>query len=194
MENRTCSIPGCHRQHEARGWCAAHYQRWKRHGDPLMVDPERALAAADPETRFRAKFTVLPSGCWQWEANCQVRDGQLSYGLFKTGRQNWFAHRWAYAHWVGPIPDGQHLDHFCFPQAGCVGPRCVNPNHLRPAAPRENTLRSDAPPAWNLAKTHCPQGHPYAGNNLEIRKSGARRCRTCSRRESSAYYQRRRAA
>ncbi len=32
---RTCSIPECEDRHNARGWCAAHYTRWKRHGDPL---------------------------------------------------------------------------------------------------------------------------------------------------------------
>lgn len=35
MEKRTCSIEGCERPHSGRGWCAPHYQRWIRHGDPL---------------------------------------------------------------------------------------------------------------------------------------------------------------
>lgn len=35
----------------------------------------------------------------------------------------------------------------------------------------------------NTVKTHCPSGHPYAGDNLVIEKSGTRRCLTC-RRES----------
>lgn len=30
----------------------------------------------------------------------------------------------------------------------------------------------------NLAKTHCPQGHPYSGDNLILYKTW-RRCRTC---------------
>ena len=28
-----CSIPGCPRHRIARGWCRAHYERWRRHGD-----------------------------------------------------------------------------------------------------------------------------------------------------------------
>ncbi len=32
--------------------------------------------------------------------------------------------------------------------------------------------------SWQAAKTHCPQGHPYAGDNLIIGKRG-RHCRTC---------------
>ena len=30
-----CSIPECNKPLFARRWCAAHYTRWKRHGDPL---------------------------------------------------------------------------------------------------------------------------------------------------------------
>lgn len=29
-----CSIPGCGNKVAHRGWCSAHYQRWKRHGTP----------------------------------------------------------------------------------------------------------------------------------------------------------------
>lgn len=31
----TCAIEGCEKPSWARGWCQAHYTRWKRHGDPL---------------------------------------------------------------------------------------------------------------------------------------------------------------
>lgn len=33
---KTCSIPECDRVVMARGWCSRHYQRWFRHGDPLL--------------------------------------------------------------------------------------------------------------------------------------------------------------
>lgn len=32
---RLCSIPGCGKPHDARGWCKNHYGRWSRYGDPL---------------------------------------------------------------------------------------------------------------------------------------------------------------
>lgn len=32
---RSCSIDGCEKPVLARGWCSAHWTRWKRHGDPL---------------------------------------------------------------------------------------------------------------------------------------------------------------
>lgn len=36
MANRTCSIDGCEKKLAARGWCNAHYLRWRNHGDPLV--------------------------------------------------------------------------------------------------------------------------------------------------------------
>lgn len=34
---RLCSIDGCNKKHSSRGWCATHYNNWKRRGDPLSV-------------------------------------------------------------------------------------------------------------------------------------------------------------
>lgn len=34
MSYRTCSIPGCDGKHLARDFCAKHYHRWKKFGDP----------------------------------------------------------------------------------------------------------------------------------------------------------------
>jgi hypothetical protein len=36
MADRTCSIDDCERPQLARQLCAAHYQRWRRHGSPLL--------------------------------------------------------------------------------------------------------------------------------------------------------------
>lgn len=38
---RVCVIPDCARKVQARGWCPAHYQRWKKYGDPLAGPPFR---------------------------------------------------------------------------------------------------------------------------------------------------------
>lgn len=36
-----CSVAGCEALADARGYCGAHYQRWRRHGDPLGSTPAR---------------------------------------------------------------------------------------------------------------------------------------------------------
>lgn len=89
---------------------------------------------------------------------------------------------------VGPIPDGLVIDHLC------RNPQCVNPMHLEPVTPEENTRRGIG--GWNTrAKTHCPQGHPYSGANLYINPtSGARVCRTCNNEKARRYKLRQRAA
>jgi len=34
-----CVIDGCDRGHYARGWCEAHYFRWRKRGDPAATQP-----------------------------------------------------------------------------------------------------------------------------------------------------------
>ena len=42
---RRCSIDGCTGAHEARGWCAKHYQAWRDHGSPTATKPRRPKGA-----------------------------------------------------------------------------------------------------------------------------------------------------
>lgn len=44
MSHSTCSIGGCNNATNSRGWCKAHYARWKRNGDPLAGRPSRGLS------------------------------------------------------------------------------------------------------------------------------------------------------
>lgn len=44
MTQRTCNVPSCDRDGSGtkgggRGWCATHYMRWRRHGDPEHGGP-----------------------------------------------------------------------------------------------------------------------------------------------------------
>lgn len=65
---------------------------------------------------------------------------------------------------------------------------CVNPAHLEPVTIAENLRRSKAASiAWEKkkARTHCKNGHPYAGGNLGERWGGkGRKCIECTRRIS----------
>lgn len=37
----TCTVNGCGKKHDAKGYCHYHYRIWKAHGDPLYVAPTR---------------------------------------------------------------------------------------------------------------------------------------------------------
>lgn len=136
--------------------------------------------------RFRQHTRETPTGCIEWTGYLD-KDG---YGQIRpAGRKstNMRVHRWAYEHFVGPIPDGLVIDHLCKNRA------CCNPDHLEPVTARENWLRGDGPARINADKTHCIYDHPLSGDNLIVR-DGKRACRECRRRIDLAGYHRRKAS
>jgi hypothetical protein len=44
----SCVISGCSDKHYARGWCKRHYQRWRKHGDPLGGGVDRGRRQPGP--------------------------------------------------------------------------------------------------------------------------------------------------
>ncbi len=130
-----CSIAGCERVARARGWCTLHWDRWRRHGDPTYSVLRRADGTQTTSQRFWARVDV--GLCWEWDGatNC-------GYGLFRVGGRSVRAHRWAYEALVGPVDTGLQLDHLCRNR------RCVNPDHLEPVTPAENTRRAQLARLW----------------------------------------------
>ncbi len=45
---QSCLVPDCKRPFYMREWCAAHYQRWRKYGDPLAGGPVRAVRGTGP--------------------------------------------------------------------------------------------------------------------------------------------------
>ena len=39
MNEGTCAIRTCDKKARCRGWCSAHYERWRKHGDPTVTLP-----------------------------------------------------------------------------------------------------------------------------------------------------------
>jgi len=133
----------------------------------------------DPLARFMKYVARLGSGCWIWVG---AKSGS-GYGWFWSGIKYVGAHQWSYEHFVGPVPEGMELGH----AAKCHNRACVNYKHVSPMTTRQNLLMDNTPAARNLAKTHCPSGHLYGGENLHIDKKGKRHCRRCNSIRSSIY-------
>lgn len=58
MANSTCSVRECARPHKARGYCVAHYARWRKTGSPIRTCESCGNAL---ETSNRGKY--CDSGC-----------------------------------------------------------------------------------------------------------------------------------
>lgn len=160
-----CSIEGCTREQSTRGWCMTHYGRWYRHGDPLTQP-------ATTESRYWAMVERRSADeCWPWTA----RLNNSGYGEISVSGRAVKAHRFGYETQVGPIPPGLVIDHLCRNR------KCQNASHMEPVTAEENNRR-----AVRESKTHCPQGHPYAGENLAI-YGREKVCRTCRRDRLAAY-------
>lgn len=141
-------------------------------------DPEvTGSQLADILSRFWAK--VDKSGpvpehrpelgpCWVWTGSTNGR----GYGELRIHGRKWYAHRFAFVALGGnELPDGFDLDHLCRTRP------CVRPEHLEAVTRLQNVQRGEG----HGSETHCPQGHPYAGDNLRVESTATRHCRTCDR-------------
>lgn len=105
-----------------------------------------------------SKFTPELGNCWLWTGYLMPN----GYGQIRTKNGRQYAHRYAY----GEIPDGLEIDHLCRTT------NCVRKTHLEAITHLENIERGFWHISGNMArlatprKTHCPSGHPYAGDNL----------------------------
>jgi hypothetical protein len=115
--------------------------------------------------------------CWLWKPAGSIG----GYGQFGIKGKMRLAHRVSHEHFNGAIPPKWTVDHLC-----CIR-NCVRPGHLEAVTLAENLRRARAwddyegPGAYNRSKTHCPNGHPYSGDNLHVRANGKRDCRACAR-------------
>lgn len=135
--------------------------------------PENLLQRMEPQ----------PNGCIHFTGRITAK----GYGELASPHGN-SAHRAAFGHFVGPIPEGHQIDHECHNSdescrggPTCLHRRCVNPVHLVAKPPLDNYLAS---PNTNANKTHCKWGHEFTDENTYRRKDNGgrgRKCRTCIR-------------
>jgi hypothetical protein len=138
-----------------------------------------------PIVRFQERYDVNEDDCWIWNGAVD----RAGYGKFGIRKQTFRAHKWRWEHEHGPVPDGLVLDHLCRVTS------CVNPNHLEPVTPLENTMRGDHPAAVRRRNGFCHRGHPLEGDNVRIPAAHPERwvCVAC-RAENNRRYRERQAA
>ncbi|MFH0981536.1 MAG: HNH endonuclease signature motif containing protein [Planctomycetota bacterium] len=107
-----------------------HASRWERYGDLTRGRMTKRPA----EERFWPKVDKTDS-CWLWIGAMNLQ-GYGNFWIGPTETEGYVgAHRFAYTHFVGPVPEGMDLDHLCRNRA------CVNPAHLEPVTRRVNLRR-----------------------------------------------------
>ena len=128
--SRICEIPGCGKPYLARGYCAKHYSRWQKSGDPLqLIGTERGAA----RRFYEALFDTDTEACIIWPFS---RD-DCGYGeMGIPGGKKHDVHPLVCARVHGPKPTPTTVArHLC--GKGHLG--CVNPKHLVWGTMKENS-------------------------------------------------------
>lgn len=126
--SRVCKIEGCGKAHLANDWCSAHYQRWRRHGNPLGGRMPNGEALAFLES---AVFSFDGDDCLIWP----FPRGDDGYGRVRRDGKCHLVTRVVCEHEYGPPPTPEHhAAHLC--GKGHLG--CCNPKHLAWKTPKEN--------------------------------------------------------
>jgi hypothetical protein len=120
------------------------------------------------------------------------RGGYLTVSLLRNCKQTTRpVHSLVLGAFVGLRPADAEIRHFDGdPTNACL-------SNLAYGTHSENVLdKREHGTDHNVAKTHCPQGHPYDGENTYVLPSrpGARYCKACSRARGLARYHAKRAA
>ena len=123
-----CTIEGCGKSQWKRAWCCGHYERWRRHGDPLGGGTPYGEAQ-----RFFREIVIPFTGdeCLIWP---YAKDGD-GYGMLWRDGQMRRVHRIVCEATHGTPQTPKHeAAHSC----GNGSKGCVSSQHIRWSTPVEN--------------------------------------------------------
>ncbi|MFC8724280.1 RNA polymerase sigma factor [Streptomyces bacillaris] len=110
-----------------------------------------------------ARTTPGPASCALWTGSVNAQGAPALY----IGGKRKQARRLAYELSNEPVDPKKKVVHQATSTPADTVRLCINPDHTQVVDGTQQL------------KTHCPQGHPYAGRNLISRPGGGRACRTC---------------
>lgn len=150
---RLCSIEGCGKIAGTRGWCEAHYRRWRRHGDPLGGHASRG----DLGKFFNE--VVLPydgEECLYWPYS-----GNRGYGTIVIDGRHCYVHRLVCeaANGEPPTPDHEAAHSCGNGHLGCCAKRHLSwKTHAENAADMHihgTVLKGDGHPVSKLTEAQA---------------------------------------
>ena len=120
-------------------------------------------------------------GCLEWTGS----NNGSGYGEVRVGGRKHYAHRLAYEAKVGPIADGQVIDHLCRNRA------CINPLHLEATTHSVNIRRglrggSIAEDGTFRCKS-CGSSEFYSVRSPRSCGGETKQCAPCGRKSAAAY-------
>lgn len=127
---RVCTITDCDKPLKARGWCAMHWKRWSKHGDPSYITPD---PVSQPKLFIRKAVNSETDDCIIWPFG-KTKNGYG--GIWHEGRTIG-AHRLSLEMKKGAPHSDKHFA--CHEPVVCHNKACINPRHLRWATASENT-------------------------------------------------------
>lgn len=164
----SCAVEDCDSPSTKRGWCNAHYIRWRRHGDPVggglshgaLPTWLREAVARDTDACIEWPYSTRSDGYGALRHEGRIRPAH-QVALILVGRQP-----------PGPGEDTRHL---------CGVRLCVNPRHLEVGTRAENE-------ADKVAQGRTPRGDRHWNARLTAADVRAIRASTAPRRVLAERY------